>query len=208
MKSTTQKEHKRMKVRKFLLMFSLTVVVGVPLIANAATAIATVGPNTSAPNVFFNGNCNGAFNLITNNAFIRSKVGFGFNPNVNVQFSPMVGLCGTYQINAQGIWHLGLRDPNGLPTTFVVTDNAGNPLLKGEFRGAILHGRSGSSSLALTLPLDNVVYDVAASPWLAPGIPPDSGSLSIAILALNPVMANNNGPQGFQANGDINVGMQ
>src|SRR4029453_4869209 len=156
-----------MKLRTFLLMFSLMVVVGVPLIANAATAIATVGPNNPAPNIFYNGMCNGAFNIVSNNAFIRSKVGFGFNPNVNVQFAPMVGLCATYQINAQGIWHLGLADPMGLATQFQVTDNAGNPLLKGEFRGAILHGRSGSSSLALTLPLDNVVYDVANSPWLA-----------------------------------------
>ena len=197
-----------MKARKLLLMFSLMVVVGVPLIAQAATAIATVGPNTPAPNVFYNGNCNGAFNIITNNAFIRSKVGFGFNPNVNVQFAPMVGLCATYQINAAGIWHLGLADPMGMPTVFSVTDNAGNTLLKGEFRGAILHGRSGSSSLALTLPADNVVYDVANSPWLAAGIPPDSGSLSIAILSQNPVMANAMGPQGFQANGDMNFGMQ
>src|SRR5262245_30708923 len=135
--------------RNLLLTLSLLAIVGVPLIANAATAIATVGPNNSGPNVFYSGGCNGVFNVQTNNAFLRSKVGFGFNPNVAVQFTPMVGVCGSYQVNAQGIWHLGLRDPNGIATKFEVSDNAGNFFLKGEFTGAILHGRSGSSSLSL-----------------------------------------------------------
>jgi hypothetical protein len=187
----------------------LMITIGIQPNAHAVTAIATVGPNSPAANVFFSGGCNGNLIIQTNNAFIRSKVGFGFNPNVMVQFSQMVGVCATYQINPQGVWHLGLTDPNGQASQFQVIDNAnGNVLLMGTFRGAILHGRSGSSSLALTLPLDNVAYD-PASLWVPAGFPLNNGSFAIAILAQNPVIAaQDNGPQAFQANGDINFGTQ
>ncbi len=186
----------------------LMIVISVQPNANAVTAIATVGTNTPAPNVFFSGGCNGNFVLQTNDAFIRSKFGFGFNPNVSVQFSSMVGNCASYQINAQGVWHLFLGDPNGQLSQFQVTDNAtGNVLLMGSFRRAILHGRSGSSSLAVTLPVDNVLY-APASLWFPPALPLNNGSFAIAILSQNPVIADDNGPQGFQANGDINFGAQ
>jgi hypothetical protein len=96
-----------------------------------------------------------------------------------------------------------------------VTDNInGNILLQGTFGRAILHGRSGSSSLALTLWQDNVLYN-AASLWFPGGFPLNNGSLSVAILATQPVIANppNDGggapgPLAFQANGDINFGRQ
>jgi hypothetical protein len=202
---------KDMKAMSLLLSLTLClmIIIGVQSNAHGATAIATVGTNTPAPNVFFSGGCNGNFLIQTNNAFIRSKFGFGFNPNVTVQFSQMVGNCASYQINPQGVWHLGLNDPNGQPSQFQVIDNVnGNVLLAGSFRGAILHGRSGSSSLALTLPLDNVLYD-PASLWFPGGFPFNNGSFAIAILAQNPVFAaQDNGPQAFPANGDINFGAQ
>jgi hypothetical protein len=199
-----------MKAISLLLKFTLCLMIAIGIQPNAhgATAIATVGTNTPAPNIFFSGGCNGNFVLQTNNAFIRSKFGFGFNPNVSVQFSPMVGNCASYQINPQGVWHLFLGDPNGQLSQFQVTDNAtGDVLLMGTFRRAILHGRSGSSSLALTLPVDNVIYD-PASLWFPNGFPLNNGSFAIAILAQNPVIADDNGPQAFQANGDINFGAQ
>ncbi|HEX8367235.1 MAG TPA: hypothetical protein VF604_01590 [Pyrinomonadaceae bacterium] len=205
---------KEIKLTSLLLNLTLClmIVIGVHSNAEASVAIATVGPNTSAPNVFYSGGCNGNFTLATNNAFIRSKVGFGFNPNVTVTFSLMVGNCASYQINPQGIWHLILNDPNGNPTTFTVTDNFnGNILLQGSFRGAILHGRSGNSSLALTLWQDNVNYNAASLWFPAGGFAMNNGSLSVAILSQAPVFApqdDNGGPQAFQANGDINFGRQ
>lgn len=209
---------KKMKSLRLLLNLTLSLmfIVGAQTIARASVAIATVGPNTSASNVFYTGGCNGNFNLGTQNAFIRSKAGFGFNPNVTVVFSQMVGLCPTYQMSPNGIWHLVLTDPNGVPSTFQVLDNAtGNILLQGTFTRAILHGRSGNSSLALTLWQDNVLYN-AASLWFPGGgaFPLNNGSLSVAILATQPVFApqpddgGNGGPQAFQANGDINFGRQ
>jgi hypothetical protein len=199
-----------MKVRNFRvkLMACAMLAISLPLAVYAATAIATVGPNTPAPNIQYAGGCTNPFILATNNAFARSKLGFGFNPNVSVQFTPLVGAagCASYQINGQGIWHLVVRDPNGNPSLFQVTDNTnGNVLLRGSFDGAILHGRSGSSSLALTLMQDNVFYDAANSPLLG-WFGPQNGSLSIAILAQNPVPAGANGPAAFWANGDINFG--
>ena len=186
----------------------LMIVFGIQSNVNGATAIATVGTNTPVPNIFFSGGCNGIFNLQTNNAFIRSKVGFGFNPNVSVVFSPMFGNCANYQINAEGIWHLPLGNLNGQTSQFLVINNVnGNVLLRGRFRGAILHGRSGSSSLALTLPIDNVRY-TASSSWLPDAFPNDNGSFAIAILSQNTVLAQENGPQVFNATGDINFGAQ
>jgi hypothetical protein len=212
------KQMKKMKVLSLLLKFTLCLmfIIGVHSNASAISAIATVGPNNSAPNVFYTGGCNGNLTLGTNNAFIRSKVGFGFNPNVTVTFGLMVGLCPSYQMSPNGIWHLVLADPNGNPVPFSVTDNInGNILLQGTFGRAILHGRSGSSSLALTLWQDNVTYS-AASLWFPNGgFPMTNGSLSVAMLAQQPVIANppNDdggapGPQVFQANGDINFGRQ
>ena len=186
----------------------LTIVFGIQSNADGATAIATVGPNTPAQNIFFSGGCNGFFQLQTNNAFIRSKVGFGFNPNVLVVFTQMFGNCANYQINPQGVWHLPLGDAFGGTTQFLVRDNGtGNVLLRGRFRGAILHGRSGSSSLALTLAEDNVRY-TPGSNWLPDVLPRNNGTLAIAILSDIPVIAQDNGPQGFEANGDINFGTQ
>lgn len=208
---------KEMKAISLLLKFTLClmVVIGVQSNAYGANAIATVGPNTSVPNIFYTGGCNGTLTLATNNAFIRSKVGFGFNPNVTVTFTPMVGICATYQMSPNGIWHLVLTDPNGNPTAFSVIDNpTGNVLLRGQFSRAILHGRSGNSSLALTLWQDNVLYS-AASLWFPGGVALNNGSLSVAILSQQPVIANppNDdggapGPLAFQANGDINFGSQ
>jgi hypothetical protein len=171
-------------------------------------AAATVGPNTPAANVFFAGGVGGNFNLFTNNAFLRSKFGLGFNPAVTVQFSQMVGVPASYVMNADGVWHLWLEDPNNGFTTFQVTDNGtGNILLRGQFRRAILHGRTGSSSLALTLPVDNVTYS-QASMALPDGAALTNGSLSIAILSQVPVVADPmNGPAAFNANGDINFGI-
>ena len=210
---------KEMKVLSLLLNLTLClmIVVGVHSNASAITAIATVGTNTSAPNVFYTGGCNGNFTLAANNAFIRSKVGFGFNPNVTVTFGLMVGLCPSYQMSPNGIWHLVLADPNGNPVPFSVTDNInGNILLQGTFGRAILHGRSGSSSLALTLWQDNVTYNAASLWFPGGGFPMNNGSLSVAILSQQPVIANppNDGgggapgPLAFQANGDINFGRQ
>jgi hypothetical protein len=215
----TQKEKEMKKIKSVSLLLNLTlcltIIVGAYSNASAVSAIATVGPNTLAPNVFYTGGCNGNFNLGTQNAFIRSKAGFGFNPNVTVVFSQMVGLCATYQMSPNGIWHLVLTDPNAVPSTFQVLDNAtGNVLLQGTFTKAILHGRTGNSSLALTLWQDNVLYN-AASLWFPGGFPLNNGSLSVAILAQQPVIANppNDGggapgPLAFQANGDINFGRQ
>lgn len=189
------------------------VIVGVQSNANGAVAIATVGTNTPAANISFSGNCNGTFNLQTNDAFIRSKAGFGFSPSVSVVFSPMVGNCPTYGINPDGVWHLPLGDANGQPTQFQVIDNlTGNILLRGVFRGAILHGRSGSSSLALTLGADNVVYS-ATSLWFPAGFPLNKGTFAIAIISQTRVRAvpfdgEAGGPFMFNANGDINFGRQ
>lgn len=210
---------KKMKVSSLLLNLTLClmIVIGIHSNAAASTAIATVGPNTSAANVFYTGGCNGNFTLAANNAFIRSKVGFGFNPNVTVTFSPMVGLCPSYQISPNGIWHLVLADPNGNPVAFSVTDNInGNILLQGTFGRAILHGRSGNSSLALTLWQDNVTYNAASLWFPGGGFAMNNGSLSVAILSQQPVIANPQndngggapGPLAFQANGDINFGRQ
>jgi hypothetical protein len=212
------KKMKEMKTISLLLKFTLClmIVVGVHSSAAAVTSIATVGTNTSAPNINFTGGCAGTFTLATNNAFIRSKVGFGFNPNVSVVFSPLVGICATYQMSPNGIWHLVLTDPNGAPSAFSVVDTMnGNVLLQGQFNRAILHGRSGNSSLALTLWQDNVLYN-AASMWFPGGFALNNGSLSVAILSQQPVIANppNDGgggapgPLAFQANGDINFGRQ
>lgn len=191
----------------------LMVVVGIQSNADGATAIATVGTNTPAPNITFSGMCNGNFQLQTNNAFIRSKVGFGINLSVSVQISPMVGNCADYQISPLGIWHLPMGDPNGQPSSFQVTDNAtGNILLSGRFRGAVLHGASGSSSLALTLPSDSVVYN-AASLWFPADFPLNKGTFAIAIISQTRVRAvpfdgEAGGPFAFAANGDINFGRQ
>ncbi len=204
-----------MKEIKLLLKLALClmVVVGVQSNADGATAIATVGTNTSAPNITFSGNCNGTFNLQTNDAFIRSKAGFGYNDNVSVLFSPMVGNCASFQINAEGVWHLFLEDPNGLPSQFTVINNAtGLTLLRGVFRGAILHGRSGSSSLAVTLPTDNVVYNISST-FFPAGSPLNKGTFAIAIVSQTRVRATPlengaGGPFPFNANGDINFGRQ
>ena len=113
--------------------------------AYAVTAIATVGTNNGAPNVFYAGGVAGNFNLGTNNAYLRSKlgVGFGFNPNITVQFSPMVGIPASYVFNADGVWHLWLGDPNDGFTNFTVFDhNNGNIMLRGQVQKAILHGRN------------------------------------------------------------------
>lgn len=208
---------KKMKVLSLLLNSTLCVMIiaGIQASAYAITAIATAGPNTPAPNINFTGGCAGTFTLATNNGFIRSKVGFGFNPNVTVQFlTPLVGNCAGYGINGAGIWHLPMSDPNGGATGFQVIDNpTGAVLLRGSFTRAILHGRSGNSSLALTLWQDNVVYD-PLSLWFPNWLPVDGlGSLSVAILSRQPVIANpvgpvGGGPQAFQANGDINFGAQ
>ena len=187
----------------------LMIVFGIQSNADGAVAIATVGPNTSGPNSSFTGGCNGTFQLQTNNAFIRSKVGFGFNPNVSVQFTPMVGNCANFVLNPDGVWHLFLGDPNGQPSQFQVTDNGtGNILLAGRFRRAILHGRSGSDSLAITLVQDNVRYSPASLWFPAGGFPRNNGSFAIAILSQNPVVADQEGPGGFGANSDINFGRQ
>jgi hypothetical protein len=110
------KQMKEMKVLSLLLNLTLClmIVVGVHSNASAITAIATVGTNTSAPNVFYTGGCGGNFTLTTNNAFIRSKVGFGFNPNVTVTFGPMVGLCATYQMSPNNIWRRPERKPGSV----------------------------------------------------------------------------------------------
>lgn len=204
-----------MKEIKLLLKLALClmVVVGVQSNANGAVAIATVGTNTSGQNISFSGNCNGTFTLQTFNAFIRSKAGFGYNDNVSITFSPMVGDCATYQINLEGVWHLPLIDPNGLTSSFEVTDNlTGAILLRGVFRGAILHGRSGSSSLAVTLPVDNVTY-TPLSLWFPVNFPRNKGTFAIAIVSQTRVRAvpfdgEAGGPFAFNANGDINFGRQ
>ena len=186
----------------------LMIVFGIQSTVTGATAIATVGPNTPAPNIFFSGACNGTFKLLTDNAFIRSKVGFGIDRSVRIEFSLMRGDCASFQINSEGIWHLGLEGANGPQTQFSVRDNqTGSVLLRGRFIRAILHGRSGSSSLALTLPQDNVRYS-ASLPWFPESLPLDGGSLAIAILSQVPVIAADNGPQQFIANGDTNFGAQ
>lgn len=199
-----------MKAVNFIrnLVLGLAIIFGVQASAYAVTAIATVGTNTSAPNVFYAGGLNGNLNIVTNNAFLRSKAGFGFNPNVTVQFSPMVGIPATYVYNADGVWHLWLRDPNGMPSTFQVVDNInGSVLLRGTFQRAILHGRSGSSSLAITLPTDSVTYS-QNSAAIPDGANLMNGSFSIAILSQVPIFADPMaGPPAFNANGDINFGI-
>jgi hypothetical protein len=199
-----------MKTIKWIrnLVLGMALVFVVQSSAYAVTAIATVGTNSPAPNVFYAGGVAGNFNLGTNNAFLRSKFGLGFNPSVTVQFSPMVGIPASYVFNADDVWHLWLRDPMNGFTNFTVLDNGtGNILLRGRFRNAILHGRSNSSSLALTLPVDNVEYD-QVSLALPDGAELMNGSLSVAILSLVPVFADANGPAGMNANGDINFGIE
>lgn len=198
----------RIKNLGYKLMLCLTAIAAMNAAAFAAVSFANVGTNTPAANIQYAGGCVGPFVLNTNNAYVRSKLGFGFNPNVTVQISPLVGAagCGSYAIAATGIWHLVMRDPNGNPSQFRVIDNAsGNVVLQGTFNGAILHGRAGTSSLALTLMQDNVIYDPAHSPLLG-GLGPVGGTFSIAILSQLPVPAGANGPAAFWANGDINFG--
>ena len=187
------------------------IILGIYFRADASTAIATVGPNTPDRNIGFTGGVTGTFNLGSEKAFIQSKAGFGFNQNVTVIITPLKGQgAGNYNFNAAtGIWSLILKDPNGFPTQFKVFDNAtGAQLLNGQFATAILHGRSGSSSLALTLLQDNAVYDLTSSLWFPGNLMPQGGSLSIAILSKTPVSANAAGPAIFAANGDINFGAQ
>jgi hypothetical protein len=196
----------RVRSLSFKLLACAVLAIGIPMAAYAVTAFATVGTNTPLPNIQFGGGCAGPFVLATNNAYVRSKIGFGFIPNVSVQISPLVGAagCASYQINPQGIWHLVMADPNGNLSQFQVINNAnGNVLLEGTFRGAILHGRDGTSSLALTLMQDNVTYNPADSPLLG-GLNPVNGAFSIAILSRDPVPAGMNGPVAVWANGDIN----
>ena len=191
------------------LILGMAIIFGVQSSVYAIQSVATVGTNTSAANVFYTGGVGGNLNIMTNNAFLRSKFGFGLVPSVTVQFSQMVAVPGTYVFNADGVWHLWLRDPNNGFTTFLVTDNAtGNILLKGRFQTAILHGRTGSSSLAITLPLDNVSYN-QASLAIPAGFELVNGSFSIAILSQVPLIANPMaGPAAFNANGDINFGVE
>jgi hypothetical protein len=205
-----KKDRKIMKTIIWIrnIVLGLAIIFGVQSSAYAVQSIATVGPNTSAPNVFYGGGLGGVLNIATNNAFLRSKVGFGFNPNVTVQFTPMVGMPATYVFNGDDVWHLWLQDPNNGLVGFQVVDNVnGNILLRGRFQRAILHGRNGSSSLAITLPRDDVVYD-GQSLALPDGAGLMNGSLSIAILSQAPVFADPMmGPAGFNANGDINFGI-
>jgi len=199
-----------MKAVKWIrnLFLGIAIVFGAQASAYAVQAVATVGPNTSAPNVFYTGGLAGNLNIFTNNAFIRSKVGFGFQPNVTIQFSQMVAMPATYVFNADGVWHIWLKDPNNGLISFQVIDNAnGNILLRGQFSRAILHGRTGSSSLAITLPQDGVTYN-QASLGLPDGAALMNGSLSIAILSQAPVIADPAaGPMAFNANGDTNFGV-
>ncbi len=200
-----------MKTIKWIrnLILGMAIIFGVQGSALAAQAIATVGTNTSAANVFYTGGVGGNLNIMTNNAFLRSKFGFGFAPNVTVQFSQMVAIPGSYVFNADSVWHLSLKDPNNGFTTFVVTDNTnGNILLRGRFQKAILHGRTGSSSLAITLPFDNVSYNQASLAFPA-GFEFVNGSFSIAVLSQIPLVADPMaGPAAFNANGDINFGAE
>jgi hypothetical protein len=192
-------------LRNFIL--GMVLVFGAQSAAYAVQAVATVGPNTPAPNVFFAGGPGGNLVIATNNAFLRSKFGLGFNPNVTIQFSQMVGIPASYVINADNVWHLWLRDPNNGFTTFEVIDNInGNILLRGRFQRAILHGRTNSSSLAITLPQDNVTYD-QQSLAIPDGVGLMNGSLSIAILSQVPVFADAAGPAAFNGNGDTNFGV-
>ncbi len=190
------------------MVLGMAMVLGVQTAAFAITAIATVGTNSSAPNVFYAGGLGGGLNIATNNAFLRSKVGLGFNPTVAVQFSPMVAIPATYIYDADGVWHLWFREANGNLIGFVVTDTTnGNVLLRGNTRKVILHGRTGSSSLAITLPADSVTYS-QQSLALPDGAQLMNGSFSIAILSQIPVIADPMaGPAAFNANGDINFGI-
>jgi hypothetical protein len=194
-------------IRNFVL--GMVLVFGAHSSIYAIQSVATVGTNVPAPNIFYGGGLNGALNIASNNSFLRSKFGLGFNPTVSVLFSQMVGIPGSYVLNADGVWHLWLRDPNNGFTTFQVVDTmTGNVLLKGRFQRAILHGRSGSSSLAITLPQDNVTYDGQDSPAIPDGLGLANGSFSIAILSQFPVVADPAaGPPAFNANGDINFGV-
>ena len=193
-------------VRNFIL--GLMILFGGQNAVFAIQSVAAVGTNTPAQNVFYAGGLNGNLNIVSNNSFLRSKFGLGFNPNVSVLFSQMVGVPGSFVINGDGVWHLWLRDPMGGQTTFEVVDNVnGNVLLRGRFQRAILHGRNGSSSLAITLPQDNVTYD-QASLALPDGANLMNGSFSIAILSQVPIVADPAaGLPAFNANGDINFGI-
>ena len=121
----------------------------------------------------------------------------------------MVAIPGSYIFDADGVWHLWLKDPMNGFTTFQVVDNTnGNILLKGKFQKAILHGRTGSSSLAITLPTDNVTYN-QASMAIPNGFELVNGSLSIAILSQAPLIADPvAGPAAFNGNRDINFGVE
>ena len=193
-------------IRNFIL--GMALVLGVQSSVYAIQSVATVGTNTPAFNVFYAGGLNGGLNIFTNNAFLHSKFGLGNAPSVNVQFTPMVGIPASYVFNADGVWHLWVKDPNNNPVQFQVVDNNnGNILLRGQFQRAILHGRSGSSSLAITLPADNVTYS-QNSMAIPDGANLMNGSFSIAILSQVPVIADPAaGPPAFNANGDINFGI-
>jgi hypothetical protein len=176
----------------------------------AATSIVVVGTNTPAANVFFNGGVNGILNLATNNSFARTKPPFATRSPVTVQFSPLMGTgAAGFSVDPNNVWHLIMQDPNGNLSTFIVTDNAtGAVLLQGTYRGAILHGHVGSSSLAITLMQDNVLYN-AASVLLPGWAEADHGTFSIALISQQPeVLVAGFGPQAFQANGDINFGVE
>ena len=54
------------------LVLGMAIIFGVQGSALAAQAIATVGTNTSAANVFYTGGVGGNLNIMTNNAFLRN----------------------------------------------------------------------------------------------------------------------------------------
>ncbi|MCW3058818.1 MAG: hypothetical protein JWQ02_639 [Capsulimonas sp.] len=168
--------------------------------AHAVQAIAIAGDNTNAPNINYSGGFAGAFNLNIPNGFLRSKVGLGFAPNVKIVFSPLVGVgaAGYNFFPAAQTFNQVL----GGGKFQVVNNVTGVVLLSGSFSNAILHGTNGSSSLALTLLKDSVLYNIP-SPFFPGGLSPQAGSLSVEFVSTAPVSAASTGFGGFKANDGI-----
>ncbi|BDI28976.1 hypothetical protein CCAX7_10270 [Capsulimonas corticalis] len=171
-----------------------------PQSAHAVQAIAIAGDNTPNPTINYSGGVSGVFNLNVPNGFLRSKISPMFNPSVKIVFSPLTGAgaAGYSFFPAAQAFDQVLSGGK-----FQVVDiPTGVVLLSGSFSNAILHGTNGSSSLALTLMKDSVLYNTP-SPYFPVGASPQGGSLSLEFVSTAPVAAASTGFGGFKANDGI-----
>jgi len=187
-----------------LVMTSVVLGLAAPRAAQAQiTSFAIAGDNTPDPNIFFTGGVGGVLVINIPKGFILSKVGLGVDNDVRIVFSrlPGIGASG-YNFNAAtGEFSQILKGGK-----FEIVDNAtGKLLLAGQFREVVLHGTNGSSSLALTLLRNSVVYD-GTTPFF-PGGSIDGGTFSIEFIATDKVVADPSGVKSFKANDGMSFGV-